>query len=162
MDDKVLDQGLKYVNNDSCYPSITVVGQFMEAVNSGRYDTDKLAIVMTQTGGACRASNYVGYIRKGLRDAGYPNIPVIAISAQGIETNSGLDLRKPSTIPLLKKALRALLFGDLINRVANATRPYEVEKGATDKLKEEWITHLEALAPSMNDRQYKNIVKEIV
>ncbi|MDU2354607.1 MAG: acyl-CoA dehydratase activase-related protein, partial [Anaerococcus sp.] len=94
VNDKVLDQGLKYVNNDSCYPSITVVGQFMEAVNSGRYDTNKLAIVMTQTGGACRASNYVGYIRKGLRDAGYPNIPVIALSAQGIETNAGFDLKK--------------------------------------------------------------------
>ena len=162
VNDKVLDQGLKYVNNDSCYPSITVVGQFMEAVNSGRYDTDKLAIVMTQTGGACRASNYVGYIRKGLRDAGYPNIPVIAISAQGIETNSGLDLRKPSTIPFLKRGIRAIIFGDLINRVANATRPYEVEKGATDKLKEEWINRLESSAPTMNDREYKKAVKEIV
>ena len=162
VNDKVLDQGLKYVNNDSCYPSITVVGQFMEAVNSGRYDTDKLAIVMTQTGGACRASNYVGYIRKGLRDAGYPNIPVIAISAQGIETNSGLDLRKPSTIPFLKRGIRAIILGDLINRVSNATRPYEVEKGATDKLKEEWISRLESSAPTMNDREYKKVVKEIV
>ena len=162
VNDKVLDQGLKYVNNDSCYPSITVVGQFMEAVNSGRYDTDKLAIVMTQTGGACRASNYVGYIRKGLRDAGYPDIPVIALSAQGIETNAGFDLKKPSTIPFLKRGFRAIIFGDLINRVANATRPYEVEKGATDSLKEAWIERLQAQAPTMSDREYKKCVKEIV
>ena len=162
VNDKVLDQGLKYVNNDSCYPSITVVGQFMEAVNSGRYDTNKLAIVMTQTGGACRASNYVGYIRKGLRDAGYPNIPVIALSAQGIETNAGFDLKKPSTIPFLKRGFRAIIFGDLINRVANATRPYEVEKGATDSLKEAWIERLQAQAPTMSDREYKKCVKEIV
>lgn len=162
VNDKVLDQGLKYVNNDSCYPSITVVGQFMEAVNSGRYDTNKLAIVMTQTGGACRASNYVGYIRKGLRDAGYPNIPVIALSAQGIETNAGFDLKKPSTIPFLKRGFRAIIFGDLINRVANATRPYEVEKGATDSLKEAWIERLQAEAPTMSDREYKKCVKEIV
>ena len=162
VNDKVLDQGLKYVNNDSCYPSITVVGQFMEAVNSGRYDTDKLAIVMTQTGGACRASNYVGYIRKGLRDAGYPDIPVIALSAQGIETNAGFDLKKPSTIPFLKRGFRAIIFGDLINRVANATRPYEVEKGATDSLKEAWIERLQAQAPTMSDRKYKKCVKEIV
>jgi len=162
VNDKVLDQGLKYVNNDSCYPSITVVGQFMEAVNSGRYDTDKLAIVMTQTGGACRASNYVGYIRKGLRDAGYPNIPVIALSAQGIETNAGFDLRKPSTIPFLKRGFRAIIFGDLINRVANATRPYEIEKGVTDNLKEAWIQRLQSEAPTMSDRQYKRCVKEVV
>ena len=162
VNDKVLDQGLKYVNNDSCYPSITVVGQFMEAVNSGRYDTDKLAIVMTQTGGACRASNYVGYIRKGLRDAGYPDIPVIALSAQGIESNAGFDLRKPSTIPFLKRGFRAIIFGDLINRVANATRPYEVNKGETDQLKEAWIRKLEKTAPTMNDRAYKANVKEIV
>ena len=162
VDEKVLDQGLKYVNNDSCYPSITVVGQIMEAVNSGRYDTDKLAIVMSQTGGACRASNYVGYIRKGLRDAGYPDIPVIALSAQGIETHSGLDLRKPSTLPFLKRAFRAIIFGDLINRVANATRPYEVEKGETDRLKEAWISRLEKEVATMNDRGYKAVVKEIV
>lgn len=162
VNEKVLDQGLKYVNNDSCYPSITVVGQFMEAVNSGRYDTDKLALVMTQTGGACRASNYVGYIRKGLRDAGYPNIPVIALSAQGIETNAGFDIRKPSTLPMLSKALRAILLGDLINRVTNATRPYEEVKGMTNEIKEKWLCKLEKEVPTMSDKAYKNVVKEIV
>ena len=162
VNEKVLDQGLKYVNNDSCYPSITVVGQFMEAVNSGRYDTDKLALLMTQTGGACRASNYVGYIRKGLRDAGYPNIPVIALSAQGIETNAGFDIRKPSTLPMLSKALRAILLGDLINRITNATRPYEEVKGMTNEIKEKWLCKLEKEVPTMSDKAYKNLVKEIV
>lgn len=162
VDSKVIDQGLKYVNNDSCYPSITVVGQLMEAVNSGRYDTDKLALLMTQTGGACRASNYVGYIRKGLRDAGYPNIPVIALSAQGIETHSGFDIVSMKGLPFLKSALRSVLLGDLINRVSNATRPYEVVKGSTNKLKEEWIERCRKEISTMGSRRYKEIIDQIV
>lgn len=121
---KVIDEGLKYVNNDACYPSITVVGQMMEAINSGRYDTDKLALLMSQTGGACRASNYVGFIRKALKEAGYENIPVIAISWQNIETNEGFNLS-----PLvLQKMIVAVLYGDLIMRLSNFTRAYEKEK----------------------------------
>ena len=162
IDKDVINEGLKYVNNDSCYPSITVVGQMMEAVNSGRYDTDKLALLMTQTGGACRASNYVGYIRKGLRDAGYPNIPVIALSAQGIEKSPGFDLVAFKNIPLIKKMLRAILLGDLINRMANATRPYEIEKGETNKLKEEWIRRLTEEIGTMDRRSYNKVVEELV
>ena len=158
----VIDTGLKYVNNDSCYPSITVVGQLLEAVKSGRYDTDKIALLMTQTGGACRASNYVGYIRKGLKDAGLDDIPVIALSAQGIETNAGFDLKKASSIPLLKKLMRSILLGDLINRVSNATRPYEVNKGETNNLKEAWIIKCKQVAPKMTGKDYKNMVREIV
>ena len=162
VDNKVIDQGLKYVNNDSCYPSITVVGQLMEAVNSGRYDTDRLALLMTQTGGACRASNYVGYIRKALRDAGYPQIPVIALSAQGIESHSGFDIVRPSSLPLLINGFRAILLGDLINRVSNATRPYEVEKGSTNRLKEYWVDKCRDEITGMSSKTYKSIVKEIV
>ncbi len=158
----VIDTGLKYVNNDSCYPSITVVGQLLEAVKSGRYDTDKIALLMTQTGGACRASNYVGYIRKGLKDAGLDDIPVIALSAQGIETNAGFDLKKASSIPLLKKLMRSILLGDLINRVSNATRPYEVNKGETNSLKEAWIIKCKQVAPKMTGKDYKKMVREIV
>lgn len=162
VDEKVIDNGLKYVNNDSCYPSITVVGQFMEAVNSGRYDPNKLALLMTQTGGACRASNYVGYIRKALKDAGYPQIPVIALSAQGIESHSGFDLKKVSNIPLLVNSLRALLLGDLINRVSNATRPYEKEKGSVDKLKEKWIEICRDNIVKMSSKSYRKIINDIV
>lgn len=162
VDEKVIDNGLKYVNNDSCYPSITVVGQFMEAVNSGRYDPDKLALLMTQTGGACRASNYVGYIRKALKDAGYPQIPVIALSAQGIESHSGFDLKKVSNIPLLINSIRSLLLGDLINRVSNATRPYEKEKGSVNKLKEKWIEICRDNIIKMSSKTYRKIIKDIV
>lgn len=162
VDNKVIDQGLKYVNNDSCYPSITVVGQLMEAVNSGRYDTDKLALLMSQTGGACRASNYVGYIRKALRDAGYPQIPVIALSAQGIESHSGFDIVKLSTLPLLVNGFRAILLGDLINRVSNATRPYEVNKGETNRLKEEWVKKCRDEITSISSKRYKEIIENIV
>ncbi|MDD7306068.1 MAG: acyl-CoA dehydratase activase-related protein, partial [Peptoniphilaceae bacterium] len=162
VDNKVIDQGLKYVNNDSCYPSITVVGQFMEAVNSGRYDTNKLALLMTQTGGACRASNYVGYIRKALKDAGYANIPVISLSAQGIESHEGFDIVKPSSLPLLVNGFRAILLGDLINRLANATRPYEIEKGSTNRLKESWVEKCREEITAINSKRYKQIIKEIV
>lgn len=162
VDEKVIDNGLKYVNNDSCYPSITVVGQLMEAVNSGRYDPNKLALLMTQTGGACRASNYVGYIRKALKDAGYPQIPVIALSAQGIESHSGFDLKKVSNIPLLINALRSLLLGDLINRVSNATRPYEKEKGSVNKLKEKWIEICRDNIVKMSSKTYREIINDIV
>ena len=162
VDEKVIDNGLKYVNNDSCYPSITVVGQFMEAVNSGRYNPDKLALLMTQTGGACRASNYVGYIRKALKDAGYPQIPVIALSAQGIESHSGFDLKKVSNIPLLINSIRSLLLGDLINRVSNATRPYEKEKGSVNKLKEEWIEICRDNIIKMSSKTYRKIINYIV
>ncbi|MDU6791466.1 MAG: 2-hydroxyacyl-CoA dehydratase, partial [Anaerococcus sp.] len=162
VDEKVIDNGLKYVNNDSCYPSITVVGQFMEAVNSGRYNPNKLALLMTQTGGACRASNYVGYIRKALKDAGYPQIPVIALSAQGIESHSGFDLRKISTIPMVINLLRSILLGDLINRVANATRPYEKNEGEVNKLKEKWIGICCENIYDMSSKTYKNIIEQIV
>ena len=162
VDNKVIDQGLKYVNNDSCYPSITVVGQLMEAVNSGRYDVNKLALLMTQTGGACRASNYIGYIRKGLRDAGYPQIPVIALSAQGIETHSGFNLKSFDNIGFLVAAMRSILLGDLINRVSNKTRPYEVEKGKSNALKEKWIEVCRAEISTMNKKRYKQIINEIV
>lgn len=162
VDEKVIDNGLKYVNNDSCYPSITVVGQFMEAVNSGRYNPNKLALLMTQTGGACRASNYVGYIRKALKDAGYPQIPVIALSAQGIESHSGFDLRKISTIPMVINLLRSILLGDLINRVANATRPYEKNEGEVNKLKEKWIGICCENIYDMSSKTYKNIIRQIV
>ncbi|MDD7043989.1 MAG: acyl-CoA dehydratase activase-related protein [Peptoniphilaceae bacterium] len=162
VDDKVIDNGLKYVNNDSCYPSITVVGQFMEAVKSGRYDTDKLALLMTQTGGACRASNYVGYIRKALKDAGYPNIPVIALSIQGIENHSGFDVKKISNIPLIINLLRSLLLGDLINRVSNATRPYEKIPGEANRLKEKWTKICQDEIVDMSSKTYRKIINSIV
>ena len=158
VDTKVIDEGLKYVNNDSCYPSITVVGQFMDAVKSGKYDVNRLALLMSQTGGACRASNYVGYIRKALIEAGYPQIPVIALSAQGIETNEGFNL----STSMLNKSLMSMLYGDLIMRVSNATRPYEINKGETNEMKEKWIDICRKQVRSPRMSQFKKNIYKIV
>lgn len=131
---EVIDTGLKYVNNDACYPSLIVVGQLMHAINSGKYDLNKLAVIMTQTGGGCRATNYVGFIRRALAKAGYPQIPVIALSVQGIEKNSGFQF----TPKVVIAAMRALIFGDLFMRVLYKTRPYEKVKGSANKLHRKW------------------------
>ena len=127
---RAIDMGLKYVNNDACFPSITVVGQIMEAVLSGRYDTDKLAIIMTQTGGCCRASNYVGFIRHALDKAGYSHIPVLSLNMSGLEKNEGFKI----TLPLALGALKAVIYGDLIMRCLYRTRPYEITAGSANEL----------------------------
>lgn len=126
--------GLKYVNNDACYPSICVVGQIMKALLSGNYDLDHVAVAITQTGGGCRATNYIGFIRRALGNAGMAQIPVISISAQGIEKNPGLHY----TIPLLKAAMQSLVYGDVFMRVLYATRPYELVPGSANALHEKW------------------------
>ncbi len=129
-----INTGLQYVNNDACYPSITVVGQIMEAVLSGRYDTDRLAIIMAQTGGCCRASNYVGFIRRALDKAGMSHIPVISLNANGMEKNTGF---KP-TFSLLKDAFKAIAYGDLFMRCLYKTRPYEKVAGSANALHQKW------------------------
>ena len=135
----VIQMGLKYVNNDACYPSMFVVGQFIEAVKSGKYDTDNLSLLITQTGGACRASNYVGLIRKALKDAGYGHVPVIALSFQGIEKHPGFDIPKNKIMELAKRLIISLQYGDLIQRCLCATRPYEKVKGTCNTLKDKWL-----------------------
>ncbi|WP_071027768.1 2-hydroxyacyl-CoA dehydratase [Peptoniphilus raoultii] len=136
---KVVNEGLKYVNNDACYPSMFVVGQFIDAVKSGEYDVDHLALLMSQTGGACRASNYVAFIRKALKDAGYGKVPVIGISFQEIESHPGFKFSKTQMITLGRKLVQALLYGDLISRLTLATRPYEIIRGSTNILRDRWI-----------------------
>ncbi|MDO5417002.1 MAG: acyl-CoA dehydratase activase-related protein [Lachnospiraceae bacterium] len=129
-----IDVGLKYVNNDACYPSLIVIGQIMEALLSGRYDLNRTAVFMTQTGGGCRASNYIGFIRRALEKAGMSQIPVISVNANGMETNPGFAI----TLPLLTKGLQAVVYGDIFMRVVYATRPYEQVPGSTDALHEKW------------------------
>ena len=131
-----VETGLKYVNNDACYPAIMVVGQLIDAILEGKYDPDHVALAITQTGGMCRATNYFGLIRKALVDAGYPQIPVIAISTQGLEDNPGFK----ATVPLLHRAIKALILGDLLMKCLYRVRPYEVEKGSANKLYELWDT----------------------
>jgi len=130
----VIDVGLKYVNNDACYPSIIVVGQIMNALLSGKYDLNKTAVFISQTGGGCRATNYIGFIRRALIKAGMEQIPVISISAQGIEKNPGLKY----TPAMLNKVAQALVYGDVFMRVLYRTRPYEAEKGSANALYEKW------------------------
>ena len=133
-DRTAVDTGLKYVNNDACYPSLIVVGQIMDALLSGKYDLEHTAVIMSQTGGGCRASNYIGFIRRALDKAGMPQVPVISVNANGMETNPGFKI----TLPLLTKAMQAVVYGDLFMRVLYATRPYEAKAGSANALHEKW------------------------
>ena len=134
---EIADEGLKYVHNDTCYPALLSIGQLMHALHSGKYDLHKVALIMTQTGGGCRASNYIHLLRKALEKAGMGYIPVISISF-GLEKNPGFHL----TIPLLRRLIYAMMYGDLIMNVANQVRPYEVNAGETDALVETWKNRL--------------------
>ncbi len=129
-----IDVGLKYVNNDACYPSLIVVGQMMEALLSSKYDLNKTAVLMTQTGGGCRASNYIGFIRRALERAGMSHIPVISLSAQGLEANEGFHY----TVPMLSKAMQAIIYGDVFMRVLYRVRPYELTPGSANALHQKW------------------------
>lgn len=131
---KAVDVGLKYVNNDACYPSLMVVGQIMDALLSGKYDLNRTAVLITQTGGGCRATNYIGFIRRALRKAGMEQIPVVGVSAQGLEKNPGLKF----TPKLLIKVVQSLVYGDAFMRVLYRTRPYELVPGSANALHEKW------------------------
>lgn len=154
---EVIDTGLKYVNNDACYPSIIVVGQLMHAITSGKYDVNKLAVVMTQTGGGCRATNYVGFIRRALAKAGYGQIPVIALSVQGFEKNSGFKWN----LKTIKCAMYSLIYGDLFMRVLYRTRPYEAVPGSANKLHRKW-EHRCIKSIEDGGKHFKQIVNGIV
>ncbi|MGM9650498.1 MAG: acyl-CoA dehydratase activase-related protein [Faecousia sp.] len=154
-----IDTGLKYVNNDACYPSITVVGQFMDAVLSGKYDTNRLAIAMTQTGGCCRASNYVAFIRRALDQAGLSHIPVISLNANGMEKNSGFQW----SAGLLMDAAHALVYGDLFMRCVYHVRPYELEPGSADALHRKWQEIcIDSLVNPKTKYSFKSVCKGIV
>ncbi len=153
--------GLKYVNNDACYPSLIVVGQIMEAVTSGKYDMNKTAIIISQTGGGCRASNYIGFIRRALQKAGYGHVPVISINLSGFEKNPGFSL----TPALLQHGLYALEFGDIFMRCLYATRPYEAVKGSADRLHAKWKERvIEFISQNkiLSHRKFRRLCREII
>lgn len=129
-----IDYGLSVVNNDACFPSIVVIGQLVQALRSGRYDLDHTTLFLTQTGGMCRATNYIGLLRKALKDAGFGHVPVIAASLQGVEDNPGFSL----TAPLVHRAVQAITIGDLLQKVHLRTRPYELVPGSADDLMHRW------------------------
>lgn len=131
---EAVDVGLKYVNNDACYPSLIVVGQIMDALLSGRYDLDKTAVIMSQTGGGCRASNYIAFIRRALKKAGMEQVPVISLNLSGLESNPGFKL----TLPLVRRICYGAVFGDLLMKCVYRMRPYEIEKGIVNRKHKIW------------------------
>ena len=131
----VVDEGLKYVHNDTCYPALLVIGQLIDALNSGKYNPDKTALLITQSGGGCRASNYIHLLRKALKKAGYPQVPVISLNLSGLEKNSGFKIR----LSMALKMLSAVIYGDLIMLLKNQVEPYEINKGETAALVQKWI-----------------------
>lgn len=154
---EVIETGLKYVHNDTCYPAILVIGQFIHAIKSGKYNPDKTALIYFQTGGGCRASNYISLLRKALEKAEYGNIPVISFSFSSIERHPGF---KP-TLPIVHKMFYALLYGDLLMSLVNQCKPYEIEKGKSEKLANEFC---ERIADSMNKEgiSFKKLKREYV
>ena len=153
-----VETGLKYVNNDACYPSILTVGQLLEEVESGKYDTDKIALMMSQTGGGCRATNYIGFIRKALKDAGYPNIPVISFNFVGMEKNSGFKI----TLPLVKKLFKATIYGDLLQKMLYKNKAYEIHKGETEELFNKWLDKCKKLSAQSSNKEFNNSLYNIV
>ncbi len=158
VDPKAVDTGLKYVNNDACYPSILVAGQMIEALQSGKYDLNKVALLITQTGGGCRATNYIGFIRRALNDAGWKHIPVISLNALGLETNPGFKF----TPGLVHKAMMAAFLGDLLMRVLYRVRPYEAKPGSANALYEKWNERAEEMLKSNSIFKYRKLIKGII
>ncbi len=134
----IVDEGLKYVHNDTCYPALLVIGQLMDAIKSGKYDTHKIALLITQTGGGCRASNYIHLLRKALERAGYEYIPVVSLNLSGMEKNPGFSLSPK----MLLEIIHGVVYGDLIMNLSNQCRPYEIIEGDTDRLVARWVDKL--------------------
>ena len=134
----IAEQGLRNVHNDTCYPALLVIGQLMDAIESGRYDIHKIALILPQTGGGCRASNYIHLLRKALVKAGYPNIPVASLNFSGLEKDSGFQM----TLPLARRAIASVFYGDMLCALRNQVAPYENEKGAADKMVDLWVQRL--------------------
>ena len=153
-----INTGLKYVNNDACYPSIIVIGQLITALKSGKYDLNKTSVAISQTGGGCRATNYIGLIRKALKDAGYSNIPVLSFNMSGLESEQGFKI----TISMLNKLLMAVVYGDLLMKLLYQTRPYEVNNGQSSKLYAKYNKKCCDAIKSGSKRQFNSLVKEIV
>lgn len=160
MDREAVNVGLKYVNNDACYPAIISIGQLVEALQSGKYDLNNVSVMMSQTGGGCRATNYIPLLRKALADAGFGQVPVVSVSLgnKGVESNPGFKF----TLPMIKRAVVAILYGDLFERVVYRTRPYELEKGQIDALHQEWLKKVESNVRNGSLTQFNRNMRKII
>ncbi len=135
---EIAQVGLKYVHNDTCYPALLVIGQFIHALQSGKYDVNKTALMITQTGGGCRASNYIHLLRKALIKAGFDKVPVISLNLSGLEKNSGFSI----TIPMIRRMAAGLVYGDELMLLRNQIQPYELNVGEAQRLVDKWVTEL--------------------
>lgn len=158
VDKQAVDVGLKVVNNDACYPSIIVIGQLINALESGKYDLDNVSLMISQTGGGCRATNYIGFIRKALKDSGYGNIPVISFNMVGLEKQPGFKI----TAPFINRLVMGMVIGDTLMRATYRTRPYEKVKGSVNKLYTDWVEKCHKVIESGNYLEYKRTIKNIV
>lgn len=158
VDKNAIDEGLKYVNNDACYPTLVTLGKMISVLKSGDFDPDKTALIMSQTGGGCRASNYIALLRKALKDLGMEQIPVISFNTAGLESNPGFKI----DVPMGKRLIIAAMYGDLFQRLLYATRPYEAEPGSAEGIMKKYE---EAIFQNCRDGKvsvYKKLVKKIV
>ncbi|MDR3207228.1 MAG: acyl-CoA dehydratase activase-related protein, partial [Oscillospiraceae bacterium] len=153
-----IEVGLRYVNNDACYPTLVVVGQLVGALLSGQYDPDNTSIFLTQTGGGCRATNYVSMLRRALASAGFSQVPVVALSVGGLEKNSGLTF----TPGLVDGAVKAIVVGDLLSQVLLRTRPYETTPGAANALYNDWLSRAVRYFGGGGQDTYKELIRGIV
>ncbi|WP_288983199.1 2-hydroxyacyl-CoA dehydratase [uncultured Treponema sp.] len=158
VDPMAVETGLKYVNNDACYPSILVAGQMIAALQSGKFDLNNTSLIITQTGGGCRATNYIGFIRRALNDAGFSKIPVISMSTQGFEKNPGWTY----TPGMLIRLVRSIMLGDLLMRVLYRTRPYEAVSGSANALYEKWNARCEIALKSLSVFKYRKLIRGII
>ncbi|MDR1066240.1 MAG: 2-hydroxyacyl-CoA dehydratase [Clostridiales bacterium] len=158
MDKSSVDTGLVYVNNDACYPSLIVVGQVINALKSGKYDVDNVSVLMSQTGGGCRATNYVSFIRKALENAGFAHVPVVSVNAGGLEKNPGMKY----TPSLLNALIQALVYGDLFMRTLYKTRPYEKEPGSANALYDKWNETCKRSLGKAGFSEFKRNVRGII
>ena len=153
-----VDTGLRYVNNDACYPSILTTGQMIEALQSGKYDVNKTALIMSQTGGGCRATNYIGFIRKALRDAGFSQVPVVSFNVVGMEKNAGFKI----TPTMVEKLLKCVIYGDLLQKLLYKNRAYEVHKGESQALYETWMEKCKSMVRKSSLSEFKSSIYDMV
>ncbi|WP_313165787.1 acyl-CoA dehydratase activase-related protein [Sedimentibacter sp.] len=158
VDKKAVDAGLRVVNNDACYPSIIVIGQLINALESGKYDLNNVSLMISQTGGGCRATNYIGFIRKALKDLGYGHIPVISFNLVGLEKHSGFKL----TASFLHRLAISMVIGDTLMRTTYRTRPYEKIKGSVDEMYKKWVQASYNVIESGGYKKFRNLINNIV
>ena len=155
----VIDEGLKYVNNDACFPAIITIGQFIKALKSGEYDLNTTSVAITQTGGGCRATNYIGFLRKAIRDAGFENVSVISLNVNGLD---GLNITKKISLKLINRLFMSCIYGDLLMRVLYKVRPYEKNKGSSNELYRKWMNNCKDSLKECKVSKFKENVKRII